>query len=255
MSDPSDDPPLELSIVVPMHNEEENVVGLVDDIEGALAGQLAFELVVLDDGSSDGTLGLLKDQMRARSWPLRVLRMSGRKPGVDGKGAAYAAGFRAARAPLVATLDGDRQNDPRDLVAMIEALRAQDLDMVQGNRRASRQDNLLRKFSSWIGYSFRRVLLGDTIRDTACGIRVFRREAALTIPVWLRGVHRFMGYYLRFSGHTVEEFPVRHLPRAAGRAKYGIWNRALPGLRDLFAMRWMRSRWGSTHTTPVEASP
>jgi hypothetical protein len=114
--------------------------------------------------------------------------------------------------------------------------------MVQGDRTAARRDGVVRRASSWVGRCFRRLLLGDTIRDTGCSLRVMKREVARALPLEFRGAHRFIPFTARQLGFRVAEVPVRHRARTAGRGKYGIHNRAIPGLFDCFAMRWMRSR-------------
>ena len=139
-------------------------------------------------------------------------------------------------------LDADGQNDPADIPPMLERLAESGADMVQGDRSAARRDSLVRRVSSWVGRVFRRGLLGDTIRDTGCSLRVMRREVALALPLEFRGMHRFIPLMARHVGYRVVEMPVHHRPRAAGQTKYGIRNRAIPGLIDCFAVRWMRKR-------------
>ena len=164
--------------------------------------------------------------------------------GPYGQSAAFHAGFRAARGRLIATLDADLQNDPRDLPAMLDLMRSSGADMVQGDRSHARRDNLVRRMGSVVGRIFRRVLLGDSIRDTGCSLRVMRREIALALPLEFRGMHRFIPVTARHLGFTVVEMPVTHRPRTAGVTKYGlgITKRAIPGLIDLLAVRYMRSR-------------
>jgi glycosyltransferase involved in cell wall biosynthesis len=176
---------------------------------------------------------------------LRVIRMLD-TPGVSGRGngqsAAFHAGIRASRGTLVALSDGDCQTDPADIPPMVERLAGGGADMVQGDRSAARRDGFVRRISSWVGRFFRRLLLGDTIRDTGCSLRVMKRSVALALPLEFRGAHRFIPFTARQLGFQVVEMPVRHRARTAGLTKYGIRNRAIPGLFDCFAMRWMRSR-------------
>ena len=247
---------IDLSIIAPAHNEQDNVAGLVADVESAMQGrQIAFELIVIDDGSTDATRRRLLEHAVGRPW-MRVFAML-RTPAGRGNGqsAAFHAGIRQAQGELIALMDADRQNDPADLPAMVQKLRDSGADMVQGDRSANRRDTAWRRFSSWVGRTFRRRFLGDTIRDTGCSLRVFRREVGLVLPLQYRGMHRFIPVYSRLAGFDVVEMPVRHRPRTAGKAKYGAWNRALPGLRDLLAVRWMRSRIRPTDCEPLEARP
>ncbi|GAB4549881.1 MAG: glycosyltransferase family 2 protein [Phycisphaerales bacterium] len=236
----------ELSVVAPAHNEEDNVGPLVEQIAGALhAAGVAFETVIVDDGSTDATRERLVELMAAHP-ELRVVCMTNTPPGSgNGQSAAFHAGFRACRAPLIATLDADLQNDPADLPMMLEKLRAEGADMVQGDRSHARADNWMRKQTSKVGRFFRRAILGDTIRDTGCSLRIMKREIALRLPLEFKGMHRFIPATARHLGYSVVEVPVNHRERHAGETKYGsmgITKRAIPGLVDCFAVRYMRKR-------------
>jgi glycosyltransferase involved in cell wall biosynthesis len=242
---------LELSVVAPAHNEEDNIAGLVEDVRAALEPTgLRFELVLIDDGSVDSTRRKIVDAMSRYPW-VRAFRML-RTPAGKGNGqsAAFHAGIRQARGQLIALMDADRQNDPTDLPAMIATLREQKADMVQGDRSLNRADTVVRKFSSWVGRTFRRTVIKDTIRDTGCSLRVFKRELGLQLPLQFKGMHRFIPAYARLLGYKVIEHRVSHRHRTAGVPKYGVWNRALPGLRDLFVVRWMSQR-----LRPVDCEP
>jgi glycosyltransferase involved in cell wall biosynthesis len=244
--------PLDLSVVAPAHNEQDNVARLVDEVERACRGLgLTWEFVVVDDGSTDGTRRTVQGLMPGRPW-LRCIVMT-RTPAGRGNGqsAAFHAGFRAARGRLIAVLDADLQNDPADLDAMLKLMRETGADMVQGDRSHARRDNFVRRIGSVVGRKFRLWLLGDTIRDTGCSLRVMRREIALALPLEFTGMHRFIPVTARHLGYRVVEMPVKHRAREAGTTKYGlgITKRALPGLRDLFAVRWMRQR-----RRPVESA-
>lgn len=246
---------IELSIIAPAHNEEENVGPLVEEIHAALAGfvELAgrFEAIIVDDGSTDRTLERLTSLMTVRQW-LRVVRMMDTPPGRGhGQSAAFHAGLRHARGEIVALLDADLQNDPADLPRILEIMRQTGADLVQGDRSLNRRDTAGRRAASWVGRSFRRLLLADSIRDTGCSLRVMRREVALAIPLEFHGMHRFIPLTARQLGYTVIETPVSHRPRTAGAAKYGVFNRALPGLLDCLAVRWMHRRRRPTRASEV----
>jgi dolichol-phosphate mannosyltransferase len=205
---------------------------------------LAFEFIVVDDGSTDGTRARVRSHMPSHPW-LRCIAMTNTPKGRGhGQSAAFHAGFRAARGRLIAVLDADLQNDPAEIPAMVQLLRSEKADLVQGDRSHARRDNIVRRVGSIVGRKFRLWLLGDTIRDTGCSLRVMKREIALALPLEFRGVHRFIPITARHLGFTVVEMKVTHRPRTAGETKYGmgIVQRALPGLHDLFAVRWMRSR-------------
>ena len=234
---------LSLSIVCPAHNEQDNLRQLVAEIVAALGPTgVKFDILIVDDGSTDDTPRILCELMQQHSC-LRAIRMKNTPTGRGhGQSAAFHAGFRACCGDLIAVMDADLQNDPSDIPAMLELMRKTAADMVQGDRSHARRDTLVRRVSSWVGRVFRRSLLGDTIRDTGCSLRVLRRDVALSIPLQFRGMHRFIPVTARHHGFAVVEMPVNHRPRIAGKAKYGIWNRALPGLVDCFAVRWMRNR-------------
>jgi len=239
------------SIVAPAHNEQENVPALVEEVGragravAALMGDAeAFEFVLVDDGSTDRTRAIALELARERPW-LRVVAMTNTPPGKgNGQSAAFHAGFRAARGELMAVLDADLQNDPGELPQMYELLKREGADMVQGDRSANRRDNVVRRVGSVVGRKFRKWILGDTIRDTGCSLRLFNREVALRIPLEFKGMHRFIPVSARHMGYKVVEMPVVHRPRVAGETKYGmgITKRAIPGLVDCFAVRWMSKR-------------
>ncbi len=234
-----------VSVVAPAHNEAENIHPLVQGVADAMdETKLPYEIVIVDDGSTDSTLDELRNA-GAKFSQLHVIRMLD-TPADRGHGqsAAFHAAFRACRGELIVMLDADLQNDPTDIPAMLKKMQDTGADMVQGDRTESRpqRDGLVRSTSSHVGRLFRRWLLGDTIIDTGCSLRVMTRDVAMAIPLEFRGMHRFIPITARQLGFTVVETPVSHRPRVAGRAKYGIWNRALPGLIDCLAVRWMHRR-------------
>ena len=223
-----------LSVVIPAFNEEESIeecVAEVCRVMDSLGG--AYEVIVVDDGSTDGTFERLRS-LKAQYAALRVLRFSRN----CGQTAAMDAGFKNARGELVATLDADRQNDPADIPRMLEL--AKEWDVVCGVR-ANRADTLVRKMSSRIGNGVRNWLTHENIADTGCTLKIFRREHVRKLKLF-KGMHRFLPTLLRMEGCAVTEVPVNHRPRLRGKAKYGVWNRAFRGLRDVFAVRWMQSR-------------
>ncbi|GMV26029.1 MAG: hypothetical protein AMXMBFR58_20600 [Phycisphaerae bacterium] len=256
---PESDHELDLSVVAPAHNEEENIETLVEEVRRACAAAnlpRGWEFLVVDDGSTDSTGARLRSLMVTRPW-LRCVRMTQTPPGRgNGQSAAFHAGFRAARGGLIAVLDADLQNDPAEIPQMIELLRTRHADMVQGDRSHARKDNAIRRVGSAVGRWFRRMILADSIRDTGCSLRVMKREIALRLPLEFAGMHRFIPVSARKMGYTVVEMPVRHRPRTAGTTKYGfgITKRALPGLIDCFAVRWMskRRRPVSSHEVGVD---
>jgi len=225
------------SLVVPIYNEAENVAALLDEIAEVLGPEAPFEALLVNDGSTDDS----RERMAAwkaehdAGW-LRIVDLERN----SGQSAAVLAGARAARSEVVVTMDGDMQNDPRDLLRILDLLRRGAHVGVVGVR-AERQDSFVRRVSSRIGNVVRNWITGDRVTDAACGIKGFRRQVFLEAPPF-HGMHRFMATLARFQGEEVVEIVVNHRPRRAGTAKYGIGNRALRGLMDCFAIRWLRQR-------------
>ncbi len=232
-----------LSVVAPAHDEERTVGPLVEPVEAALEPlRIGYEIVIVDDGSGDATPSVLRRLVREHP-RLRVLHMCNTPPGRGhGQSAAFLAAFQASRGSLIAVLDADLQNDPVDIPALLRHLQESGADMIQGDRSRNRRDTRVRRLSSRVGRFFRRALLGDTIRDTGCSLRLMRREVALSLPLEFAGLHRFVPLMARQMGFRVREVPVHHRERATGRSKYGVWDRALPGLVDCLAVRWMAKR-------------
>jgi glycosyltransferase involved in cell wall biosynthesis len=187
----------------------------------------------VDDGSTDGSSQLM-DNLAAQHPQVRVMHFDRNY----GQTSAFAAGFRHAQGELIATLDGDLQLDPADILVLLPL--ASQYDLVCGWRK-DRHDNLVRKISSRIAYGFRSAVLGDTIHDTGCSLKIFRRAVVEKLQLF-EGMHRFFPALTRMHGFTLTEAPVRHFPRAHGVSKYGVGNRIWRSLYDLIAVRWMQRR-------------
>ena len=222
---------VELSVVVPVLNEAPNLLPLHGEIVAALAeDEGAWEVVYVDDGSTDDGLRVLR--RRAREDPrVRVVALARHY----GQSTALVAGAEAACGTWIGTLDGDGQNDPRDLVALWREARAGVADVVTGVR-ATRADGWVRRVSSRVANGVRNRLSGDQISDVGCSVRVFPRRALLE-AVRFEGMHRFLPTLFRLAGYSVVERPVGHRPRRAGQSKYGIHNRLWRGLADLIVVR------------------
>ena len=226
--------PVDLSLVIPVYNERDNLEPLVGEIVGSLAGTgWHYEVLLVDDGSSDGSDAVLA-RLRERHPVLRVVRFAKNA----GQTAAIDAGFRRARGATVVTLDADLQNDPADIPRLVRELDG--WDAVVGVR-ATRRDSLVRRVSSRIANYVRNRLSDETITDTGCSLKAYRREALATLKLY-RGMHRFLPTLLKMEGRRVREFPVGHRPRVHGTSKYGISNRLVPSFVDLLAVRWMKKR-------------
>jgi dolichol-phosphate mannosyltransferase len=224
----------EISVVVPLRNESANVLPLTQRIFAALEKNSGgVELILVDDASGDDTWEQILQARQAHPG-LRAIRHSQNR----GQSAALWTGFRASQGKVIATLDGDLQNDPADLPHMIALLA--DCDMVCGVR-TRRADSWLRRVSSSIARSARKSVLGVDFADTGCNLRVFKRTILDVLPAF-DGVHRFMPVFVHNVGLTVKEVPVSHHPRTAGRSNYGIGNRLGRGIRDLIMVRWFLKR-------------
>jgi glycosyltransferase involved in cell wall biosynthesis len=223
----------EISLVIPVYNEEENLPVLDGEIRAALSG-LAYEVLYVDDGSTDGSPAVLRSLAQADP-RVRVIRQRRN----SGQSAALDAGFRFARGSVVVTLDADLQNDPADIPRLLE--RIGEYDVVSGVR-ARRQDSWVRKMSSRIANGVRNRVTRESVTDVGCTLRACRREYLRRIPVF-NGMHRFLPTLLRLEGARVTEIPVNHRPRLHGEPKYNISNRLWRGLADLYGVRWMQKRW------------
>ena len=220
--------------MIPVFDERDNLAPLLSEIGAALAGR-RYEVVAVDDGSTDGSLEVLKGLKRGHP-ELHIVSFAANA----GQTAAFAAGFRAARGGIVVTLDADGQNDPADIPALLDALTRNGVAAVAGYR-ATRQDSGWKRLQSRIANGVRNWLNGETIRDTGCSLKAFRADAVRELPLFT-GMHRFLPTLIRMRGGAVAEVPVRHRPRHAGRTKYGMWNRVFRSLADAVAVRWMQRR-------------
>jgi len=227
----------DISVVVPCHNEENNLRPLVSAVDQVLSeAGFSYEIVVTDDRSTDASWAVLQS-LAAGNPRVRGQRFAENR----GQSAAMWAGLRAARAPIVVTMDADLQNDPLDLPLLIAGLR--DVDCVCGSRVAARAagDTWVKRMSSRIANAVRNWVSGEDISDAGCCYRAFKRECLREIR-FFNGGHRFLPTLLRMDGYTVKEVPIRHNPRASGESHYGVWNRLFKSFLDLLAVRWMKRR-------------
>ncbi|MFD1912813.1 glycosyltransferase family 2 protein [Halodurantibacterium flavum] len=230
---------IRFSIVVPMKNEAGNIAALVDGIGAACAPLGPFELIVVNDGSTDGTEAAALSLAATRPW-LRVLRHE--RSG--GQSAAVHSGVRAARGPVIATLDGDGQNPPDQLPLLLAPLLAADaapgLALVAGQRQG-RQDTLSKRLASRLANALRARVLRDGTRDTGCGLKAFRREAYLDLP-FFNHQHRYLPALFARDGWQIAHVDVTHRPRQAGISNYNNLQRALVGIHDLIGVAWLLRR-------------
>ena len=233
--------PVDLSLVIPVYNERDNLAPLIGEIERALAGR-RFEIVAVDDGSTDGSLETLKALKRGHP-ALHIVSFAANA----GQTAAFAAGFQAAKGTVIVTLDADGQNDPADIPALVDALAQSGATAVAGYR-VDRRDSRWKLVQSRIANGVRNRLNRETIRDTGCSLKAFRAPAVRALPLF-NGMHRFLPTLVKLQGGSVAEVPVHHRPRRSGRTKYGMWNRVFRSLADAFAVRWMQRRALRYHVT------
>jgi dolichol-phosphate mannosyltransferase len=232
----------QLSVVIPVHNEADCIGPLIGEIHAALEDRVNYEIVVVDDGSNDATWANVA-AARSSNGRVRGLRHAQN----CGQSAALLTGVLAARAPWIATLDGDAQNDPADIPGLWEHLQRADrgrgLKLVAGHRQ-QRRDSWIRRLSSRIANGVRARALGDRTPDTGCGLKLIERETYLALPRFDH-MHRFLPALVLRAGGVVESVPVNHRPRLSGRTHYGIGNRLWVGLVDMLGVMWLqrRARW------------
>lgn len=224
-----------ISLIIPVYNEEENLRDLHREVARSLAGLTCeWEMVLVDDGSADASLSIIRD-LAAADPHVRYVSFARN----CGQSAAFAAGFRHAGGDVVVTMDADLQNDPADIPAMLTVYR-QGVDMVIG-WRVKRQDSLVKRYASRFANWVRNRISRETVRDTGCSLKVMRAEMVRRIPMFT-GMHRFLPTLMKLEGARVAEVPVNHRPRSKGVSKYGIWDRAWASAYDLLAVRWMQKR-------------
>jgi dolichol-phosphate mannosyltransferase len=228
---------MELSVVIPLHNEEDSITPVITEIHEALRG-IDYEILCVDDGSRDDTVGRLR-AIRSSSPRVRIIRHLVR----SGQSTAIMTGVRRSRSPWIATLDGDGQNDPGDIAKLFRRAREGvdgGLACVCGWRR-NRHDSFVKRLSSRIANSVRRGLLRDRNPDTGCGLKVFSREAFLALP-YFDHMHRFLPALFLRAGFRTESVEVNHRPREWGRSKYHLHDRLWVGIIDLFGVCWLMRR-------------
>jgi dolichol-phosphate mannosyltransferase len=224
-----------LSVVVPVRNEQDNIAPLISEIRAALEGVVKYEIVYVNDGSTDAT-------------PQRLAEIAQTCPQLHvvhhqyscGQSTAVRSGVKAAQGDWIATLDGDGQNDPADIPKLIAAV-AEGVALVGGNRRHARRDIWIKRISSVIANTVRSAMLGDHTPDTGCGLKLIRRDTFLDLP-YFDHMHRFLPALVIRSGGQVVSVAVNHRPRERGVSNYGTLDRLLVGIVDLFGVAWLQRR-------------
>jgi len=236
----------DLSVVIPVQNEEENVRMLIDEVRQALDGVLNYELIYVNDGSTDSTLEILEQYRSGFS----LLKIFSHEKGV-GQSTAVQTGVKHAESPVIATLDGDGQNDPADIPALFQVLienSATGVVLVNGYRK-KRKDTFIKRMSSRFANGIRRWLLDDDTPDTGCGLKVFSRDAYLDIP-FFDHLHRFLPAMMINGGGRVMSVEVNHRERQLGSSHYGFFDRLWVGIFDILGVIWLKAR--TTHPVVIE---
>jgi dolichol-phosphate mannosyltransferase len=241
---------MSLSVVVPVHNEAENIEPLLNEIIAALTDFIEYEIIYIDDGSTDNTLNVLKKAQQT----IPQLRVFHHEKSC-GQSAAVFTGIKAAKFPVIATLDGDGQNNPADIRHLYANLQTQreanpKLTMIAGWRN-QRHDTQWRLISSKIANSIRSTLLGDATPDTGCGLKVFLRDAALELP-FFDHYHRFLPALMLRGGYQVISLAVSHRARERGVSKYGTLDRLWVGISDILGVMWLKTRMKQTEVSEIE---
>jgi len=234
-----------LTVVVPVRNEQDNIQSLVAEIAAALDCVVGYEIVYVDDGSTDATLQRLQ-ALQDRYPQLRIVHHAQS----CGQSTAVRSGVKAANHPWIATLDGDGQNDPADIPKLLAAV-ADGVELVGGNRRHSRQDSWIKRISSVVANGVRSRLLADDTPDTGCGLKLFSREAFLDLP-YFDHMHRFLPALIQRRGGQVRSVAVGHRQREHGKSNYGTLDRLLVGIVDILGVAWLQRRARRPHAVEVK---
>lgn len=235
----------DLSVVIPVYNEAQAIALLVREVIDSLDGKIGYEIIIVDDGSTDETADVLIQLMHGSAQQLRLIQHASNY----GQSTAINTGIQSATAPWIATLDGDSQNDPADIIKLLserDIASDPDLKLVCGYRK-KRHDNLVRRLSSRIANAVRSKMLQDSTPDTGCGLKLIHRTTFLSLP-FFDHMHRFIPALMKRSGAKIISVEVSHRPRKTGMSKYSINNRLWVGLVDLFGMLWLMRR----SSTPIK---
>lgn len=222
------------SVVIPIKDEEDNISDLLEELEPVMNSlKKSWELICVDDGSSDSSLSILKEFSKKKPY-LRILSFTKN----FGQSSAFAAGFEASKGDFIITLDADRQNNPQDIPKLARAIIGYDMAI---GWRVERHDPLQKKLISKLSNAVRSRLCRDGIHDTGCSLKIYRKEALGKIKMY-KGMHRFLPALFQIEGFKVIEIPVSHRQRTKGKTKYRFFNRFIGPIVDMFVVRWMRKR-------------
>jgi dolichol-phosphate mannosyltransferase len=225
---------LKYSVVIPFKNEEENIRDLIQELEPIMESlHQPWELICIDDGSTDKTLDILHELASTKPY-LKLVTFAKNY----GQSSAFDAGFKQAQGDFVITLDGDRQNDPADIPALVQAVA--DYDMICGHRH-NRRDTWVKKITSRLANFVRSRVCQDGMQDTGCSLKIYRTTHLRQIKMY-QGMHRFLPALFKIEGFRIKEIPVNHRERTKGKTKYNFFNRSFNTIADMLAVRWMKKR-------------
>lgn len=225
---------MEISVVIPVYNEKENIYPMAEAVEKALKKEFEnYEIIYINDGSNDGSKEEL-NKLASENKNIKAFHFTKN----NGQSAAIDAGFQKSTGELVLMMDGDMQTDPEDVYELLKYI--PEFDMVNG-KRATREDGLKRKLASKIGNGFRNFVTGDNIQDTGCPLKLFKKEVVKSYRLF-NGMHRFLPTLAKYMDYKVIEVPVRHYDRLHGESKYRVFGRGFKAFKDVFAVRWMKKR-------------
>jgi dolichol-phosphate mannosyltransferase len=238
---------MDLSVVIPVYNEGAGIRDVIDETSKILQGLIDFEIIVVDDGSDDETPAVLQ-ACRGEEPRLRILRHARR----SGQSAAIGCGIRAARTDWIATLDGDGQNDPADIMRLFAVMdNSADQVMLVTGQRLERRDNILKRIASRVANAVRARVLQDGTPDSACGIKLFARETYQRLPQFDH-MHRFLPALVQGLGGETLSVVVNHRPRRTGVSKYGVMDRLWTGIVDMLGVWWLKRRSLSHAVAAIE---
>jgi glycosyltransferase involved in cell wall biosynthesis len=223
------------SVVIPLKNEAGNITDLINELEPVMHGlKQPWELICIDDGSTDDTRPILKNLAKQKNY-LRIISFKQNY----GQSSAFDAGFKASQGKFVITLDGDGQNDPKDIPKLLQLI--QDCDLVCGIR-LKRKDTFVKRFTSKMANAVRNWVCEDGVQDTGCSLKVYRKSCLEQIKMF-HGMHRFLPALFKMAGFRIQQIPVNHRERLRGKSNYNFFNRSLNTVADLLAVRWMKKRY------------
>lgn len=223
------------SVVIPLKNEAGNITDLINELEPVMHGlKQPWELICVDDGSTDETRPILKSLAKQKNY-LRIISFKQNY----GQSSAFDAGFKASQGRFVITLDGDGQNDPKDIPKLLQLI--QDSDLVCGIR-LKRKDTLVKRFTSKMANAVRNWACEDGVQDTGCSLKVYRKSCLEQIKMF-HGMHRFLPALFKMAGFRIQQIPVNHRERLRGKSNYNFFNRSFNTVADLLAVRWMKKRY------------